>query len=116
MGMSLYGSNEPTLNFETLIDQSYHVALETIFYTTFHIAFAFKLLVIPLHTWLPDTHGETHYITCMLLARILLKMGAYGLVRINMDFFPRPLHILPLIDDIMFYSNNLCRFNIFWSM
>nr|VDD65592.1 unnamed protein product [Brassica oleracea] len=37
---------------------------------------------------LPDTHGEAHYSTCMLLAGILLKMGAYGLVRINMELLP----------------------------
>ncbi|KAK8959956.1 hypothetical protein KSP40_PGU001895 [Platanthera guangdongensis] len=32
-----------------------------------------------------DTHEEAHYSTCMLLAGILLKMGAYGLIRINME-------------------------------
>ena len=87
LGIGLYGSNEPTLNFETLINQSYPVALEIILYTAFLIAFAVKSPIIPLHTWLPDTHGEAHYSTCMLLAGILLKMGAYGLVRINMEFF-----------------------------
>nr|YP_010832442.1 NADH dehydrogenase subunit 4 [Astragalus pallasii]WFG51880.1 NADH dehydrogenase subunit 4 [Astragalus pallasii] len=87
LGISLYGSNEPTLNFETLTNQSYPVALEIIFYMAFLIAFAVKSPIIPLHTWLPDTHGEAHYSTCMLLAGILLKMGAYGLVRINMELF-----------------------------
>ncbi|TYH31342.1 hypothetical protein ES288_A01G166200v1 [Gossypium darwinii] len=88
LGLSLYGSNEPTLNFETLANQSYPVALEIIFYIGFLIAFAVKSPIIPLHTWLPDTHGEAHYSTCMLLAGILLKMGAYGLVRINMELLP----------------------------
>uniref|UniRef100_A0AAT9KSL9 NAD(P)H-quinone oxidoreductase chain 4, chloroplastic n=2 Tax=Chamaerhodos TaxID=57915 RepID=A0AAT9KSL9_9ROSA len=88
LGIGLYGSNEPTLNFETLANQSYPVALEIIFYIGFLIAFAVKLPIIPLHTWLPDTHGEAHYSTCMLLAGILLKMGAYGLVRINMQLLP----------------------------
>nr|YP_010047435.1 NADH-plastoquinone oxidoreductase subunit 4 [Homalomena occulta]QPK41883.1 NADH-plastoquinone oxidoreductase subunit 4 [Homalomena occulta] len=86
LGMGLYGSNEPTLNFETLANQSYPVALEIIFYFGFLIAYAVKSPIIPLHTWLPDTHGEAHYSTCMLLAGILLKMGAYGLIRINMEF------------------------------
>lgn len=86
LGMGLYGSNEPTLNFETLANQSYPVALEIILYFGFLIAFAVKSPIIPLHTWLPDTHGEAHYSTCMLLAGILLKMGAYGLIRINMEF------------------------------
>ncbi|TYJ49772.1 hypothetical protein E1A91_A01G158600v1 [Gossypium mustelinum] len=66
LGLSLYGSNEPTLNFETLANQSYPVALEIIFYIEFLIAFAVKLPIIPLHTWLPDTHGEAHYSTSIL--------------------------------------------------
>nr|YP_010599686.1 NADH-plastoquinone oxidoreductase subunit 4 [Primulina versicolor]WAL04063.1 NADH-plastoquinone oxidoreductase subunit 4 [Primulina versicolor] len=88
LGIGLYGSNEPTLNFEILANQPYPVGLEILLYIGFFIAFAVKLPIIPLHTWLPDTHGEAHYSTCMLLAGILLKMGAYGLVRINMELFP----------------------------
>ncbi|CAN6462610.1 unnamed protein product [Victoria cruziana] len=88
LGMGLYSSNEPTLNFETLANQSYPVVLEIIFYFAFLIAYAVKSPIIPLHTWLPDTHGEVHYSTCMLLAGILLKMGAYGLVRVNMELLP----------------------------
>ncbi|KAI3932202.1 hypothetical protein MKW92_045532 [Papaver armeniacum] len=88
LGMGLYASNEPTLNLETLANQSYPVTLEIIFYFGFLIAYAVKSPIIPLHTWLPDTHGEAHYSTCMLLAGILLKMGAYGLVRINMELLP----------------------------
>nr|YP_010276446.1 NADH dehydrogenase subunit D [Cryptocoryne elliptica]UHY39567.1 NADH dehydrogenase subunit D [Cryptocoryne elliptica] len=86
LGMGLYGANEPTLNFETLANQSYPVALEIILYFGFLIAFAVKSPIIPLHVWLPDTHGEAHYNTCMLLAGILLKMGTYGLIRVNMEF------------------------------
>ena len=88
LGIALYGSNEPTFNFETSANQSYPVALEIFFYIGFLIAFAVKSPIIPLHTWLPDTHGEAHYSTCMLLAGILLKMGAYGLIRINMELLP----------------------------
>ncbi|KAL7245515.1 hypothetical protein ACSBR2_000783 [Camellia fascicularis] len=88
LGVGLYSSNEPTLNFETLANQSYPVTLEILFYIGFFIAFAVKSPIISLHTWLPDTHGEAHYSTCMLLAGILLKMGAYVLVRINMELLP----------------------------
>nr|YP_010389468.1 NADH-plastoquinone oxidoreductase subunit 4 [Delavaya toxocarpa]UPQ44789.1 NADH-plastoquinone oxidoreductase subunit 4 [Delavaya toxocarpa]UYA96908.1 NADH-plastoquinone oxidoreductase subunit 4 [Delavaya toxocarpa]UZC54239.1 NADH-plastoquinone oxidoreductase subunit 4 [Delavaya toxocarpa] len=87
-GIGLYGSNEPTLNLEILANRSYPIVLEILFYIGFLIAFAVKSPIIPLHTWLPDTHGEAHYSTCMLLAGILLKMGAYGLVRINMELLP----------------------------
>nr|YP_009300160.1 NADH-plastoquinone oxidoreductase subunit 4 [Pelargonium transvaalense]AJC00075.1 NADH-plastoquinone oxidoreductase subunit 4 [Pelargonium transvaalense] len=88
LGIGLYGSNEPTFNFEISANRAYPAALEIIFYIGFLIAFAVKSPIIPLHTWLPDTHGEAHYSTCMLLAGILLKMGAYGLVRINMELLP----------------------------
>ena len=88
LGMGLYGSNEPGLDLERLINQSYPATLEILLYFGFLIAYAVKLPIIPLHTWLPDTHGEAHYSTCMLLAGILLKMGAYGLIRINMELLP----------------------------
>lgn len=88
LGMGLYGSNEPGLDMERLINQSYPATLEILLYFGFLIAYAVKLPIIPLHTWLPDTHGEAHYSTCMLLAGILLKMGAYGLIRINMELLP----------------------------
>nr|YP_010570914.1 NADH-plastoquinone oxidoreductase subunit 4 [Impatiens platysepala]UZG90776.1 NADH-plastoquinone oxidoreductase subunit 4 [Impatiens platysepala] len=94
IGIGLYSFNEPTLNFETLANQSYPMALEIIFYIGFFIAFAVKSPIIPLHTWLPNTHGDAHYSTCMLLAGILLKMGAYGLIRINMEFLPHAHSIL----------------------
>ncbi|KAJ0727201.1 NAD(P)H-quinone oxidoreductase chain 4 [Helianthus annuus] len=88
LGVGLYGSNEPTLNFATSVNLSYHMALEIIFYNGFLIAFAVKLPILPLHTWLSDTHREAHYSTCMLLAGMLLKMGAYRLIRINMELLP----------------------------
>nr|QWW93071.1 NADH-plastoquinone oxidoreductase subunit 4 [Cyathodium smaragdinum] len=83
-----YNPNESTFNFQLLINKVYPIELEIIIYLSFLIAYAVKLPIIPLHTWLPDTHGEAHYSTCMLLAGILLKMGAYGLIRINMELFP----------------------------
>ena len=70
LSIGLYGSNKPTFHFERLINQSYPISLEIIFYFGFLIAYTVKLPVIPLHTWLPDTHGEAHYSTCMLLAGI----------------------------------------------
>ena len=56
LGMGLYGSNEPTLNFETLANQSYPLGLEIIFYFGFLIAYAVKSPIIPLHTWLSLIH------------------------------------------------------------
>ena len=119
LGIGLYGSNEPALNLETSANQSYPLALEIIFYIGFLIAFAVKSPIISLHTWLPDTHGEAHYSTCMLLAGILLKMGAYGLVRINMELLPHAhsifspgLMILGAIQIIYAASTSLGQRNL----
>nr|YP_010406457.1 NADH-plastoquinone oxidoreductase subunit 4 [Cymbaria daurica]URC16258.1 NADH-plastoquinone oxidoreductase subunit 4 [Cymbaria daurica] len=88
LAVGLYGSSEPTFHFEILVNGCYPATLEIIFYIGFFIAFVVKLPIIPLHTRLPDIHGEANYSTCILLARSLFKMGAYGLVRINMELFP----------------------------
>ena len=86
--MGFYESGVPTFDFKMLIDKTYPIELEVLIYLSFLIAYAVKLPILPFHTWLPDTHGEAHYSTCMLLAGILLKMGGYGLIRINMQLLP----------------------------
>nr|QYB21572.1 NADH-plastoquinone oxidoreductase subunit 4 [Halocarpus bidwillii] len=88
LSMGLYGSDGPTFDLEILANRCYPITLEIVFYLGFFIAYAIKLPIFPLHTWLPDTHGEAHYSTCMLLAGVLLKMGGYGLIRINMELLP----------------------------
>ena len=55
----------------------------------FFIAFAVKVPLFPLHTWLPDAHVEAPTAGSVLLAGVLLKMGTYGLLRFNAGLFPR---------------------------
>lgn len=86
--MGFHNADSSTFDFQTLIGKTYPIDLEIIIYLSFLLAYAVKLPIIPFHTWLPDTHGEAHYSTCMLLAGILLKMGGYGLIRINMELLP----------------------------
>lgn len=55
----------------------------------FFIAFAVKVPLFPLHTWLPDAHVEAPTAGSVLLAGVLLKMGTYGLLRFNVGMFPQ---------------------------
>src|SRR5215467_797079 len=54
----------------------------------FFVAFAVKLPVVPLHTWLPDAHTEAPTAGSVILAGLLLKTGAYGLMRFVVPLFP----------------------------
>ncbi len=54
----------------------------------FFVAFAVKVPLFPLHTWLPDAHVEAPTAGSVLLAGVLLKMGTYGMLRFNVGLFP----------------------------
>ncbi|MEL6306940.1 MAG: NADH-quinone oxidoreductase subunit M [Chloroflexota bacterium] len=54
----------------------------------FFVAFAIKVPIWPFHTWLPDAHGEAPTAGSMLLAGVMLKLGAYGFLRLVVPFFP----------------------------
>jgi NADH-quinone oxidoreductase subunit M len=57
-------------------------------FTLLIIAFAVKLPVWPLHTWLPDAHTDAPTAVSVMLAGVLLKMGGYGMIRISAGMFP----------------------------
>jgi len=54
----------------------------------FFVAFAVKVPLVPVHTWLPDAHTEAPTAGSLILAAVLLKVGAYGLIRFNLGLFP----------------------------
>lgn len=69
-------------------------------FAAFFLAFAIKVPVFPLHTWLPDAHVEAPTAGSVLLAGILLKMGTYGFLRFALPFFPQvALH--PAVQEIV---------------
>lgn len=57
-------------------------------FVLFFIAFAVKLPIWPLHSWLPDAHTDAPTAVSVMLAGVLLKMGAYGIIRVNVGMFP----------------------------
>ncbi|MBF2099357.1 MAG: NAD(P)H-quinone oxidoreductase subunit 4 [Gloeomargaritaceae cyanobacterium C42_A2020_066] len=82
-----------TFNMAALAAQDYSLAFELVVYLAFLVAFGMKLAVFPLHTWLPDAHGEASAPVSMILAGVLLKMGGYGLIRLNVELLPQA-HLL----------------------
>lgn len=60
----------------------------TLLFFAFALAFAIKVPLFPVHTWLPDAHTDAPTAGSVILAAVLLKMGTYGLMRFNFTLFP----------------------------
>jgi len=88
LSMALYGGGELTFDIVAFAAKDFPVAFEIPVYAGLLIAFGVKLAIFPLHTWLPDAHGEASSPISMILAGVLLKMGGYGLIRLNLGLLP----------------------------
>jgi len=82
-------------------------ATERLLFLAFFVAFAIKVPLFPLHTWLPDAHVEAPTAGSVILAGVLLKMGTYGMIRFCLPLFPdasrhyaRPIAFLAIIGII----------------
>ncbi|APD48995.1 NAD(P)H-quinone oxidoreductase subunit 4 [Synechococcus sp. CS-602] len=82
------GGDSFTLNLAELSSRSYGGSFGLLCYLGFLVGFGVKLPIFPLHTWLPDAHGEASAPVSMLLAGVLLKMGGYALLRFNVQMLP----------------------------
>lgn len=79
----------------TLTGSLFGLPIETvkaIAFWAFAIAFAIKIPVWPFHTWLPDAHTEAPTAGSMILAGVLLKLGAYGFLRLVLPLYPEQAH------------------------
>jgi NADH-quinone oxidoreductase subunit M len=65
---------------------------EMLLFLAFFVAFAVKVPLFPLHTWLPDAHVEAPTAGSVMLASVMLKMGTYGLLRFCVPLFPNAAH------------------------
>ncbi len=83
------GVGEITFDLVTLAERAdFPLATGRWLFFAFAIAFAVKVPIFPLHTWLPDAHTQAPTAGSVILAGVLLKLGTYGLVRFGLYLFP----------------------------
>jgi len=75
-------------DYEQLLGAGFDPTLQFWAFLGFFLAFAIKVPMWPVHTWLPDAHTEAPTAGSVILAGVLLKLGAYGLIRLNLPLFP----------------------------
>ena len=79
---------DPTFDYRELLGTELSLDVQRLLFLAFFASFAVKVPLVPLHTWLPDAHTEAPTAGSVMLAGVLLKMGAYGLIRFGIPLFP----------------------------
>ncbi len=87
-GPSIPGVGEATFRFQDLLQAQLPDGTQIWLFLAFGAAFAIKVPLFPLHTWLPDAHTEAPTAASVLLAGVLLKLGTYGFLRFSLTLFP----------------------------
>jgi NADH-quinone oxidoreductase subunit M len=84
----LYFYAGKTFDILELTTKTYPYTMQVWLFWAFFAAFAVKVPMFPVHTWLPDAHTEAPTAGSVILAAILIKMGAYGFLRFSLPLFP----------------------------
>jgi NADH-quinone oxidoreductase subunit M len=90
----LYFYGGRTFDVLALSQVTYPAVLQQWLFLAFFAAFAVKVPMFPFHTWLPDAHVEAPTAGSVILASVLLKMGAYGFVRFSLPMLPDASHAM----------------------
>lgn len=90
-----------TTDYEILLTFTFSDLEQKILWTTFFLAFAAKVPMIPVHLWLPEAHVEAPTAGSVILAGVLLKLGTYGFIRFSLPLFPQAsFYFTPLVYTI----------------
>ena len=80
-------SGQPTFALADLVRTPLPAGAQTLIFLAFALAFAIKVPIFPLHTWLPDAYSQAP-LTTLVLGTMLVKVGAYGFIRFALPLFP----------------------------
>lgn len=89
-----YGTMTSDFSGISISSPEFPMFLQVLISILFLIGFAVKIPIVPLHTWLPDAHVDAPTPISMILAAILLKMGAFGIIRFNMQLLPEAFKLI----------------------
>ncbi len=90
----LDASHRYSFDYYDLMRLGFPRVTEIALFLSFAVAFAIKVPMFPLHTWLPDAHTEAPTGGSIILAAVMLKLGTYGFMRFAMPFFPTASHMI----------------------
>ena len=90
----LYTASGGSFSLQEYYSLQIPLAAQILLFIAFFAAFAVKVPMFPVHTWLPDAHVEAPTGGSVVLAAVMLKLGAYGFIRLSLPILPDASHVL----------------------